>query len=72
LQAKLNVVTQIVAFGDEQISNNPRLKYVDWLRTINTIGVSDPKSEGHQVPAYSSLLIFDGTRSTTIDGDYGF
>lgn len=68
----LNVVVKIIAFADQSINNNPRLKFFDWTRDISGIAVEDPKSEAYTVPAGSSQVIFDGTRTTTLDGTSAF
>lgn len=68
----LNVSTKIVAFADPQVSSQPRLKFFDWYRDLSGITVRDPKSEGHILQAGESKTIFDGTRSTTIDGTTAF
>lgn len=68
MQATLNVVTKIIAFADEQISSNPRLRFVDWLRDVSGASVNDPKSEGHRLLPGETLTVFNGTRATTIDG----
>jgi hypothetical protein len=72
MNAILNVTTKIVAFADQSASSNPRLKVADWLRTIDGVAVSGLKSEVFSVPPVSSQLVFDGTRSTTIDGTTAF
>lgn len=47
--ATLNVETKIVAFGDVSLTNNPRLKYVDWLRTAQGIQISKPVSKDSEI-----------------------
>jgi hypothetical protein len=72
MKAILNVTTKIVAFADQQVSSNPRLKYADWLRDISGIDVHDPKTEGHEVAAGDTLTVFNGVRTTYIDGTTSF
>lgn len=70
--AILNVAIKVVAFGDEQVNSNPRLKYVDWLRDLSGITVSDPKAEAHRIEVGGTRTVFDGTRATTLDGTTAF
>lgn len=72
MDANLNVTTKITAFADPTISSNPRLKFVDWTRDVSGIEVSDPKSEAHQIDAGSTKTIFNGVRTTTLDGTSAF
>lgn len=68
----LNVATKIVAFADSTASSNPRQRFFDWTRDISGTPAKDPKSEGHQIEPLATKVIFDGTRSTTIDGTTSF
>jgi hypothetical protein len=68
----LNVTTKIVAFSDQQFSNNPRLKNVDWYRDLSGVPIKEPRSESYQVQVGETKAIFNGTRSTTIDGTTTF
>ena len=66
MDAFLNVTQKIQAYGDRSINSNPRVKFFDIVRDISGIPVQDPKSEGHQIAPGDSLLVYDGTRATTI------
>jgi hypothetical protein len=66
MDAFLNVIAQIQAYGDRSVNSNPRLKYVDWKRDNSGIAVKDPKSEAHSIDPGATKLIYDGTRATTI------
>lgn len=72
MDASLNVTTKIIAFADQTISSNPRLRFVDWTRDISGISVRDPKTEAHQLDGGATRTIFDGVRSTTLDGTSAF
>lgn len=72
MDATLNLYTKLLAFGDRTVNSNPRLRSVDWERDASGISVSDPDSRGHKVQAGDSKLVFDGSRSTTIDGSTQF
>jgi hypothetical protein len=67
-----NLTTKLVAFGDPVASSNPRLKYVDWLRDISGVPVTDPQSESHTIAPGGSKTVFDGTMASTIDGTTAF
>lgn len=66
MDAYLNVISQIQAYGDRSISSNPRLKFGDWKRDQSGFTVSNPQSQGHSIDPGSSKIIFDGTRTTSI------
>lgn len=70
--AILRIVKQIVAFGDGSPTNHPKLRYVDWNRDISDIPVQNPRSEGHTIAPGAEKVIFDGTRTTFIDGTTAF
>lgn len=72
MDSTLNVSTKILAFSDDQVSSNPRLKNVDWYRDISGMPVSDPQSEAHSIAPGSSKTIFDGTFVSTIDNTTTF
>jgi len=63
MQAKLNVTLKVLAYSDPQVSNNPRLRSVDWLRDISGQDVNNPKSEAFSIPCGGSVTVFDGTRA---------
>ena len=72
MDATLNVVTKILAYADQQVNSQPRLRFVDWVRDISGIPVRDPLSSGHQVAGQTAVTIFNGTRATTLDGTTAF
>jgi hypothetical protein len=72
MNGTLNLTVKIVAYADPQVSSQPRLKFVDWLRDMASVPVIDPKSEGHQLQAGETKTIFDGTRATTLNGTTAF
>jgi hypothetical protein len=47
--AIMNIENKIVAFGDVAVTNNPRLRYVDWYRNVQGIPVNTPRSESFVV-----------------------
>ena len=66
MDAFLNVIQQIQAYGDRSPNSNPRLKFVDWKRDNSGVVVSDPKSEAHEIDPGATKVVFDGTRATTV------
>lgn len=68
MNAVLRLLTTIVAYGDVVPTNDPKFKFVDWKRDVPAARVISPKAEGYVVPPNSSLSIFDGTRTLTVDG----
>lgn len=72
MQATLNLATKIIAYGDQTVSSNPRLRFVDWLRDMSGIQVSDPRSESHRLEVGATKTIFDGVRTTNLDGSHTF
>lgn len=72
MNSTLNIITKLIAFSDQTINSNPKLRSVDWTRDISGLAVEDPKSEGHKIPVSGSKLVFDGLRSTTLDGTTAF
>ena len=72
MQGTLNVTTKIVAFADSQTTSQPSMRFVDWTRDISGTPVDDPKSEGHRIEALGQKTLFDGSRTTTLDGTTAF
>ena len=72
MDATLNLYAKLLAFSDKTVNSNPRLRSVDWEREAGGISVKDPDSRGYEVLVGASKLVFDGTRSTTIDGSTAF
>lgn len=66
MDAFLNVIQKIQAYGDRSINSNPRLRYVDWSRDASGVPVKDPKSEAHGLAPGETKLVYDGTRSTSV------
>jgi len=72
MDATLNLFVKLLAFADTVVNSNPRLRGPDWERECDGIPVSDPDTKGHEIPVGTSKLIFDGTRTTAIDGTTTF
>jgi len=72
MDAILNVVVKLLAFSDPTNNSNPRLRHVDWTRDMSGIAVRDPRSQAYEILPGSSLTVFNGTRTTTIDSTTAF
>jgi hypothetical protein len=70
--ATLNLLQTLLAFGDTVQNSNPLRKYFDWSRRLINIPCSNPHSEPYLVPPQTAKLIFDGSRTTAIDGTTAF
>lgn len=72
MNAIFSLITKVVAYGDASVSSNPKLRYVDWSRETLGIPVQNPKSESLILQPGDEKIIFDGTRTTTVDGSTQF
>ena len=72
MDAFLNTTFQIQAYADRPANSNPRLRAVDWRRDLAGQAVSNPKSESVQLIAGETRTLFNGTRTTTLDGTTAF
>lgn len=72
MQAKLTIANKFMAFMDAEATSQPQLKAFDWALSIKAATVNDPKMYAGSIPAGSSQIIFDGQRSTSIDGTTAF
>jgi hypothetical protein len=66
--SQLNINSNVVAFSDVGLTNNPLFKHFDWTRNLNGLMVYSPKAEQNLVPPRTMLNIFNGLRATTFDG----
>lgn len=72
MNAILNLVSSAVAYGDNVVSQNPKRRFFDWSRNFQGIVVSNPRSEQFTVDPSATVNIFNGTRTTLIDGTTTF
>lgn len=71
--SKLNVHSNIVAFGDsDTASTQPKLKFFDWSTSVNLVSVEQPRSKEYLLDPGETRTIFSGTRSLAIDGTTAF
>lgn len=71
----LTITSRALAFLDASATSNPQLKAFDWALGaggIRSLSVVDPKTFAGSIAAGASATVFDGTRSTTIDGTSAF
>lgn len=62
----INITTQLLAYSDSTLTDNPQLKTIDWTRRLFQISVSNPMSDSKTLYPNESLEIFDGTRPTAL------
>lgn len=69
----LNASIKILAYDDQDQTNAPKLKPVDWNRnTLNSIPVENPGNSPYTIPALASKTIFDGTVALDYDATSQF
>jgi hypothetical protein len=72
MSATLSLYSLTLAHGDATANNNPSLRFVDWKRQLSAVAVENPKTEALKIAPGVEKLIFDGTRSTSLDGSTAF
>lgn len=72
MKAIFSLITKVVAYGDVSLSSNPKLRYVDWSRETLGVAVQNPKAEALILQPGDEKIIFDGTRTTTVNGSTQF
>lgn len=60
----LNVITQIIAYGDASVTDNPHQRSFDHTRRLQSLSIKNPRSDSVTVPSNSSYTVFDGIVST--------
>lgn len=69
---KLNIVSSIQAYADSTQTASPLLQLVNWTKKLLNISVTRPSSRQYFLDPNQTLTIFDGQRSTAIDGTTAF
>ncbi len=64
----LTIISQALAYDDDGATSNPSQRPVDWKRTITKLPVNNPSTAKLTVEPSSAKTVFDGARSTSIDG----
>jgi len=67
----LTLTSNTLAYGDVTTNSNPSERFVDWSTKL-TVEVENPKSEAFTVVPNSTLQVFNGIRSTSIDNTTEF
>lgn len=68
----LNDSDSLVIYDDPVNTSNPQLRYVDWSRQVNNLVVQNPLNQQMVVPPGASKVIFNGSRSVSIDNTTTF
>lgn len=72
MEKTLNFTMKILAFADQQATNEPRLRHADWLRNITGVAVNDARSQGFRVSPGAVTSVFSTLNPTTLDGTTTF
>lgn len=64
----LNLQVNAIAFADNVLSNNPMIRHFDISMKLLGMSAKNPDQRPYTIPAQSSQVVYDGTRTTSIDG----
>ena len=68
----LNLTLKALSYNDQPATANPMRRHFDWSHVLSGLVVSNPKGTPYTVLPNSSLAIFSGVRSTSLDGTTQF
>lgn len=68
----LNLTINTIAFNDQTKSNNPSIRIFDLTYKLLGASAQKPKSEDFSIAPGETLSVFNGTRTTAIDGTTAF
>lgn len=68
----LNESNSLIIYDDIASSNNPLQRFVDWRKPLVNVTVSNPLNQRYTIAPGASQVLFDGTRTTLIDGTTNF
>lgn len=68
----LNESTSLVIYDDNGVSNAPLHRFIDWRKSILNVIVNKPLNRQYTIPSNSIQSIFNGVRTTSIDGTTAF
>lgn len=68
----LGLTLKLLAFADSEVSNDPRLKHADWLRSITGVHVRNVRTQSFRLAPNEALTVFSSLRPTTIDATTQF
>ncbi len=72
MRSKLNLSSNALSFNDSSTTNNPKRKPFDWTREVRGLSVENAQTYPGSIPVGSSVTVFDGIRTTTLDGTTAF
>lgn len=64
----LSVTNRLLAYEDQNSSNNPQQRPFDWSRQIQGVPVDNPACEPFRIPPQEQVEIFNGVRTTASSG----
>jgi hypothetical protein len=64
----LNIINQFLGYDDPVVTDNPQLRSIDWSRRINGISIDKPIFDQRTIEPGGSFTVFDGSRSTSLNG----
>lgn len=70
--AQLNLQVNLLSFYDNTASNNPYLRAFDFTLKLAGIDAKNPDQRPYSVPPQSTQVVYDGTRTVSIDGTTQF
>lgn len=71
MNGTLKLIGTTLAYADVGVTSNPTRKYADWA-TQRTYAVANPKTEPYTVDPGATLTVFNGVRTTAVDGTTQF
>jgi hypothetical protein len=70
--SKVNLQVNLIAYDDIKVSNNPAIRPFDLLYKQSGLDASEPISQSKVIAPSTEMVIFDGIRTTSIDGSSAF
>ncbi len=64
----LNVITQLLAYSDPSVTDNPHQRAFDHTRRLQSLPVKNPKSDALRLAPGASFTVFNGTVATGLTG----
>lgn len=68
IDATLTVLSKCLAYSDTSSQSNPKLRHFDWARSTESVAVRNPRNVPLTVEPQEEVTVFNGVRSTSIDG----
>lgn len=64
----LNLITQLLAYSDPSVTDNPHQRAFDHTRRLQSIPIKNPYGNAVSIAPGGSFTIFDGTTATGLNG----